>query len=139
MIGRSLTERYEGRVLLSSEQAIAAARQALSTQAENLVRVRRQDPRMIAFVVLQADDAAVELCRSLGLDMKPGGSAVFGLLGPDAAGALPRVSAHQRTWLETPCGARETKMALFAGGFALCSVEIDGGNVTVSPVPAVLH
>lgn len=140
MIGRSLRERFgTNNGLLSSEEAIAGVREALASQTENLVRVRKQDAKMIACVVLRADDESVAFCRSIGLDMKEGGSAVFGLMGPDAAKALPHVTTHQKAWLEKPCGPRETKIALFAQGFALCSVETENGNVTISPVPAVLN
>lgn len=140
MIGRSLGERFgAGGGLLTSEEAIAAVREALATQGENLVRVRKQDAGMIACVVLGADDTAVAFCRSIGLEMTPGGSAVFGLMGTDAAQALARVTEHQRAWLTKPCETRETKIAIFAKGFALCSVVTANGQVTITPVPAILN
>lgn len=140
MIGRSLGERFGASSgLLTSEEAVAAVREALSTQGENLVRVRKQDAGMIACVVLHADDTAVAFCRSIGLEMKPGGAAVFGLMGTDAAEALVRVTEHQRTWLSTPSGPRETKIAIFAKGFALCSVVTENGQVTINPIPAILN
>ncbi|HVJ93440.1 MAG TPA: hypothetical protein VM580_26745, partial [Labilithrix sp.] len=76
----------------------------------------------------------LRLCRELGFEMKAGGSGVFGLLGSDAARLFPRFSGSQRTWLETPCGPRETKVLLVAGGLALVSLESAEGAVTIRAV-----
>jgi hypothetical protein len=90
---------------------------------------------MIACLVVRADKLALRLCRDLGFDMRPGGTAVFGLLGPDAARLFPRLAEQQRKWLETPCRPRETKVLLVAGGVALLSLETSEGKVEITAVP----
>ena len=90
---------------------------------------------MIACLVVQADKVALRFCRELGFDMRPGGTGVFGLLGADAARLFPRLPESQRTWLEAPCAARETKVLLVAGGIALLSLAIQDGKVAISAVP----
>ncbi len=67
--------------------------------------------------------------------MKLGGTGVFGLLGADAARLFAPWPPHQRAWLETPCGPRETKVLLLAGGLALFSLEASAGKVVVTAVP----
>jgi len=132
MIGKSLRERH-GLNVIDGERAVAIAREMLASHAKPIVEVRAQDPRMIACVVASADEASVRLCRRLGFDLKPGGAGVFGLLGTDAARLFPDFSAGQRAWLETPCGPRETKMLLLAGGTALFSLETKDGKVVITP------
>lgn len=134
MIGKSLRERYERYELgmLSAERAVAVVTEVLASQAEHLVRVRAKDARMIACLIVRADKPTLRLCRELGFDVRPGGSGVFGLLGTDAARLFDKLPSHQRTWLETSCGPRETKVLLVAGGTALVSLETNEGKVAVS-------
>ena len=134
MIGKSLRERHAP-VALSPERATALLSEALGSHAENLVQVRAQGPRMIACLVVRADATSVRLCRALGIEVRPGGSGVFGLLGEDAArlmGSLPR---ERRAWMEAPSGVRETKVLLVAGGVALLSLETADGRVAITAVP----
>ncbi len=136
MIGKSLNERYGKLLPLAPEDAVARLEEVLAARAKDVVEVRAQDERAIACVVLRADAGAVRLVRDLGLDVKPGGTAVFGLLGPDAAKAFETtLPQHQREWLARPCGARETKVLLLAGGIALLSIVAEGGKVSVAAVP----
>lgn len=132
MIGRSLNQRYGNITPLSPEAAVARLEQLLALRAEDVVRVRAEDARAVACCVVDADEGAVRACRTLGLDMKPGGTAVFGLLGADAAKTFTSLPPHQRGWLETPCAPRETKVLLLAGGIALLSLVTEGGKVRVS-------
>jgi hypothetical protein len=134
MIGKSLRQRY-ALGALAPDLAVALVTEALPSQAPHLVKVRAQDPRMIACLVVRADDASVRFCRGLGFDVKRGGTFVFGLLGADAARLFRDLPAHQRAWLEGACGPRETKVFLIAGGTALLSLEVEGGNVRVTPLP----
>ena len=132
MIGRSLRERH-GLGALAPDRAVAILNEALAAQAEHLVQVRVQDARMIACLVVRADQATLRLCRTLGFDVKSGGSGVFGLLGTDAARLFAHLSGPERAWLEVPCGPRETKVLLMsAGGSALLSLVTNDGNVTVT-------
>ena len=133
MIGKSLRERHSVGVL-APEQAVATLTSMLASQAEHLVQVRAHDARMIACLVVHADEASVRLCRSLGFQIKRGGTGVFGLLGADLARLLPEVLPHQRTWLETPCSARQTKVLLVATQAALLSLETNAGTVTITAV-----
>jgi hypothetical protein len=133
MIGKSLRERWElGSI--DAETAVARLKDMLPTQAKPLVEVRARDARMIACLVVRADKPELRLCRELGFDMRPGGTAVFGLLGEDAAHLFARLTEHQRAWLATPCGPRETKVLLVAGGIALLSLETEGGKVNIAAV-----
>ena len=134
MIGKSLRERH-GLGALSAERAIALFNEALHAQAEHLVQVRAQDARMIACLVVRADAATVRLCRTLGFDVKQGGTGVFGVLGSDAARLFAHLPPHKRAWLEAPCGPRETKVLLVAGGTALLSLETNEGKVDLTAVP----
>ena len=135
MIGKSLTERHEQRPL-PAYRAEAILREVLETQARPLVEVRARDARMIACLVVRADKLAVRLCRSLGIDIKPGATAVFGLLGTDAATLFADVAADRRGWLEAPCARRETKILLIAdGGTALLSLETSSGSVAITALP----
>lgn len=135
MIGKSLNERYGIlRGVLPAEDAVSILREVLEAQAEHLVRVRAEDARMIACLIVRADEPSVRLCKTLGFWMKPGGTGVFGLLGTEAVRTFPELSPPQRTWLETPCRARETKVLLLAAsGLALLSLETTDGNVTITP------
>ncbi len=133
MIGKSLRERYE-LGSLSDDRAIATMKAMVASHAKLLVEVRAQDERMIACLVVRADKPAVRLCEKLGFQLKRGGTAVFGLLGTDAARLFEeRFAGARRTWLETPCGPRETKVLLIAdGGIALLSIETKDGAVTIT-------
>ena len=133
-IGRSLNERYGVRAPLADARAILA--EALPAVARSIIDVRAQGARMIACVIVRADDASVRLCRSFGFAMTPGGTGVFGLPGDDAARAFPELSPAQRRWLELPCGARETKVLLLAPGTAgTLSMHVEGGEVSISVAP----
>ena len=90
---------------------------------------------MIACLVVSADKPTVRLCGTLGFSVKPGGTGVFGLAGVDAARLFGELSPDQRTWLEAPCGARETKVLLVAGGTALLSLETSEGKVAITAGP----
>jgi hypothetical protein len=107
----------------------------LTSQAKPLVQVRAQGPAMIACLVVRADDDTVRFCRSLGFEVKQGGTGVFGLLGEDAARLFVDLSAPQRAWLAIPCGERETKVALIASGIALLSLETVDGKTTIRGGP----
>jgi hypothetical protein len=133
MIGKSLSERH-GRGLLPDDRALAIVNEVLASHAAPIVQVRAQGARMIACLIVRADEPAVRFCKALGFEMKLEGTGVLGLLGTDAARFFAHLSAHQRAWLETPCGARETKVVLIAGGTALLSLETEAGKVTVTPV-----
>ncbi len=131
MIGKSLSERHTLGPL-PPERARALLTEALGTHAALLVAVRAQDARMVACLVVRADAPGVRLCRELGFEVKRGGSGVFGLLGDDAAKLLTPLTDAEREWLTTPCGPRETKVFLVAGGIALLSLETEGGKVVVT-------
>jgi hypothetical protein len=130
MIGKSLSQRHAPGPL-SPERATAILGEVLASQAENLVRVRAQGPRMIAFLVVRADPASVRMGRALGFELKRGGTVVFGLLGADAARLLGDLPEAQRAWLEAPCGPRETKVFLMAGGTALVTLDTSGGTTAI--------
>lgn len=134
MIGKSLNERYTLGAL-AADEAVATLKQMLASYAKPLVEVRAHDARMIACFVVRAHKPAIRFCRSLGLDVKAGGTAVFGLLGEDLARSLPQLTEEQRAWLLTPAGARETKVLLLAGGVALLSILTDEGKVSIRAVP----
>jgi hypothetical protein len=134
MIGKSLSDRH-GRGFLPDEQAVALMNEMLASHAAPLVQVRAQDARMVACLIVRADEPAVRLCRSLGFEMKLNGTGVLGLLGADAARFFAHLPSHQRAWLEAPCATRETKVVLLAGGTALISLETRDGKVVVTPVP----
>jgi hypothetical protein len=134
MIGKSLSERYRLGAL-SAERAAATLKEMLASHARPLVEVRAQDARMIACLVVRADKPAIRLCRSIGLDVRPGATAVFGLLGADLSRAIPDLSDAQGAWLEEPCGPRETKVLLVAGGLALLSLVTNDGKLSITPGP----
>jgi len=134
MIGKSLNERYTLGPL-AADDAIAVMKEQLASQGKPLVEVRARDPRMVAFLVARADEASVRFCRSLGFRLDRGASGVFGLLGSDAARLLGDLPEHERTWLEAPCGARETKVVLVTrGGRALLSIDASDGKVAITAV-----
>ena len=135
MIGKPLSERYAIDLRpLAEDRAVAIVRERLSEDGAALVQVRARDARMIACLFVRADPTAVRLCRELGLELKPGGSGVLGLLGADAARLFAELSEHRKAWLETPCGPRQTKVLLVAGGIAMVSIETSDGRVTVTAV-----
>ncbi len=136
MIGQSLNDRF---VLgpIPEERAIAVLHEVLAAQTAHLVAVRAQDARMVAVLFVRADKLTVRLCKELGLEMEPGATGVIGLLGDDAARLFPDLPEHQRAWLRVPCGARETKVLLIAGGRALLSIEASSGKVTIRAVPTL--
>ncbi len=128
MIGKSLRERWElGR--LDADEAALLLTRMLASHARPLVEVRREDARMIACLVVGADKPTLR-----GFEMRPGGTGVFGVLGADAARLFATLPEPERAWLEAPCGPRETKVLLVAGGIALLSVETNDGAVTVTAV-----
>jgi|GEM_PF-2223444 len=130
MIGKSLSQRH---VLgpLSKDRAVAVLTEALASRAALLVQVRAQDARMIACLVVRADPPSIRLCRALGFEVKRGGTGVFGLMGDDAARLLADLPDPDREWLATPCGPRETKVFLVAGGTALLSLQTNDGKVVI--------
>jgi hypothetical protein len=134
MIGASLSERL-GWKSIDAVRGIELLEAAIATQGAALIEVRRQDPAMIACLVLAADKRAVTLCRQMGLEMKLGGTGVVGLLGVDAARLFPGMSERHRAWLERVCGPRETKVLLVRGGFALLSIDTTDGKTVVSATP----
>ncbi len=134
MIGKSLRERNTLSAL-PRERAVAVLEEVMPLQARHLVQVRVQDERMIACVFVAADKPAVRLCKELGFQLKSRATAVFGLLGEDAARVLPALDDARRAWLQTPCGPRETKVFLVAGGTAFLSIETNDGKVTVTALP----
>ncbi|WP_146647897.1 hypothetical protein [Labilithrix luteola] len=133
MIGKSLNERYTLGAL-EADRAESILSGALPKHAALLVQVRSRDAKMIACLVVDADEATVRECRTMGFDVKAGGSGVFGLLGADLVRFFSRLPAHQQKWLETPCGPRETKVFLMAGGLALLSVETNDGKVAIKAI-----
>lgn len=134
MIGKSLRERFS-LVVLPPERAVSILTRALGSLAKLVVQVRAEDASMIACLVVDADKPAIAFCKSVGFDIRPGGSGVFGLPGDAAAKLFPASTSAQRAWLETPCSARETKVLLVSGGIALLSLETNEGKVTVTPGP----
>jgi hypothetical protein len=133
MIGKPLSQRH-GFSHLVDDRAVAILKESLASYGEALVRVRVEDARMVACLIVRADRDAVRLCRALGLRMTLGATGVVGLLGADAARFFSELPAAHRAWLETPCGAQETKVFLVAGGIALLSIETDAGKVVVTAV-----
>jgi hypothetical protein len=136
MLGKSLNARYELSALAPA-RATALLTQAMSTQAESIVLVRAQNASMVACVVVRADRLTLRTCRALGLDIKEGKSGVFGLQGADAARLFDGLRPHQIEWLETPATARETKVLLLSGAFALISLTTQDGKVALDVLPAV--
>jgi hypothetical protein len=134
MIGKSLNARFGNLASLPEEVASARLSELLATpeRAEDIIRIRARNDGAVAVVVLAADEGAVRACRALGLAMKPGGTAIFGLLGADAARLFPALTDLQRAWLRATCGPRETKVMLLAGGLALLSLFAEGGKVRVA-------
>lgn len=134
MIGKSLSQRH---VLgeLPAERAVQVLTEMLGSQAAHIVEIRAQEAHMIAIVVVRADEASVRFCRELGFRLKRGSTAVFGLLGTDAARLFAPHSDARGEWLATPCGPRETKVLLVAGGTALLSIETNDGKVAITAGP----
>ncbi len=136
MIGKSRNDRF---VLgsIPEERAVAILREVLGAQAAHLVEVRAQDPRMIGVLFVRADKLTVRVCKELGLAIEPGATGVLGLLGEDAVRLFPDLPEHERAWLRVPCGTRETKVLLIAGGRALLSIETNGAAVTITALPSL--
>jgi len=136
MIGKSLNDRF---VLgsIAEERATAMLRGVLASQGAHLVAVRAQDARMIGVLFVRADTLTVRVCKDLGLAIEPGATGVLGLLGDDAARLFPDLPENERAWLRVPCGPRETKVLLVAGGRALLSIETNGAAVTIRAVPTL--
>lgn len=128
MIGKGLHDRHD---LPALDGVLARQRmeEAMVQLGKAIVEVRSRDPEMVACVVLRADDAAVRLCKKLGLRIKPSGSAVFGLLGKDAGAVLGTRARARKEWLATPSSAKETKAVLVAGGIAFFTIVVEGGRV----------
>jgi hypothetical protein len=120
---------------LTDDRAKAVLLEMLPSQAPHLVQVRAQDARMIACLVARANVASVRVCRSLGFDLKRGATGVFGLLGEDAARLFSHLPSHHREWLAAPCGPRETKVLVIAGGIGLLSLVTRDGKVEIAAVP----
>jgi hypothetical protein len=133
MIGKPLRER-NALAPLSDERAVAVMLERLTPDAAALIEVRKQNAKMIACLIVRADQTTLRMCRALGLRMTLGGTGVVGLLGADAAQFFSQLPASKRAWLETPCGPRETKVLLVAGGIATLSLQTEGGKVTVTAV-----
>lgn len=133
-IGKKLSERAP-LPRLADDVAIGTLERALAAHARPLVEVRAEGPHMIACLVCEADAAVVRTCRKLHIDVRLGGSLVFGLAGEDAARLFGALSPAQRAWLREPCGARETKVLLLASGVALLSLEVCDGVVSISAGP----
>ena len=55
----------------------------------------------------------------------------FWLHGDDAARLLEALPDNEREWLATPCGPRETKVFLVAGGTALLALRTNDGKVVI--------
>jgi hypothetical protein len=119
---------------LAQDRALPLVSEMLASHAQPIVQVRAQDARMVACLVVRANEATVRLCDSLGFRMRLGGTGVFGLLGADAARLFAPWPPDQQAWLEAPCGPRETKVLLLAGGIALFSLEARDGKVVVTAV-----
>ena len=133
MIGKSLRQRHAPGVLPAA-RAVALLTEVLPAQAEHLIAVRAHDPRMIACLVVRADEPSVRLCHALGFAVAAGGTGVFGLLGAEVARVVTPLSPTQRQWLASPCAARQTKVLLIAGGTALLSLETNDGKVAATVV-----
>jgi hypothetical protein len=132
MIGKSLNERH-GVGVLDRDAATAILKDVLRSHAKPIVDVRARDARMIACVVADADDAGMRLCRRFGLELRRGGVGVFGVLGADVMRVFPSLTAAQAEWVTVPCGLRETKVLLMAGGkIALLSLDTNEGQVRVT-------
>ncbi len=134
MLGRSLNARY-ALSALAAARAVSLLTQAMSTHAQEIVAVRARDASMVACVVVRADRLTVRTCRALGLEIKEGASGVFGLEGRDAARLFQGLRPHQIAWLEDAAKARETKVLLLSGAYALVSVVADAGDVTLDVLP----
>lgn len=133
MIGKSLGERY-GLVSLAAEKATMLLGKALNSLGKPIIEVRQQG--LVACVVIEATKQAIQLCRHAGLEMKPGGSGVFGLSGSDAGSLIAALTPEQRAWLVAAPGPRETKILLIANGYALVALDVEGTKVTVRAGPS---
>lgn len=131
MIGRSLKERHGVLPLLPPDRAREALSSAMPKHGPDLVEVRKQG--LIAVMVLDAHDGSIRLLESIGLQIAPGGSAVFGLAGPDAAEMFP--SLNQRAWFEAPLGPKETRVVLVTAGLALVSIDVEPGGAVIRVAP----
>jgi hypothetical protein len=120
---------------LDHERATSRLKEILATHAKPIVEIRARGERMIVCVVADADEAAVQLCRRFGLDLRRGGIGIFGVSGEDVVRLFP--SLRSEAWLASPCGPRETKVLLItAGGLGLLSIETNEGKVTITPIRA---
>jgi hypothetical protein len=136
MLGKSLNARF-ALAPLAPAHAESLLTQAMAAHAQSIVLVRAQDANMVACVVVRADKLTLRTCRALGLDIKEGKSGVFGLQGADAAHLFEGLRPHQIEWLEAPAEARQTKVLLLSGGFALISLATKDGKVALQVVPAL--
>lgn len=131
MIGKSLRERTTFGPL-SEKDATRLCKEAMATHAAPIVETRTKDPRMIVCVVVRADALTQRVCKNVGFELKKGTTAVFGVLGEDAAEAFPELGPEHLAWLAAPNEPRETKILLLSGGFALLSLTTESGRVTLS-------
>ncbi|MFO0676202.1 MAG: hypothetical protein U0169_06690 [Polyangiaceae bacterium] len=138
MIGRSLNQRHS-LAPLSGDVASKELTALLRTHARPIIEVRAKGASMIVVAVVRATTPVVKRMHSLGIEVREGATALFGLDGEDAAGLFPEFGADGAEWFRTPAEARETKILLFAGGTALASIRTEAGEVSVeargTPVP----
>lgn len=133
VIGKPLSARLSFGPL-SSDDATRLAREVLRTHAAPIVEVRRKGAGMVVVCVLRADGLTLRVCKNLGFDLRRGSSAVFGVLGEEAARAFPELGEARLGWLAEPSGPRQTKLLVLSGGFALVAVEAEGSAVSVTHV-----
>jgi hypothetical protein len=133
VIGKPLSARFGEIDRIDGEVAIATLDPVLDARAREIVAVRAKG--LLACVVVEADARVVKALSRIGLEMRPGGSAVFGLAGSDVARAFAFLRERERAWVQAPPVERETKIILFAAGYALVSVIADHGRKKIQVRP----
>jgi hypothetical protein len=133
VIGKSLSARFGDLQRIDGASAIMATERALDERAREIVAVRAKG--LLACVVIDADLRVVKALARLGLDMRLGGSAVFGLAAADVARSFAFLDDAARGWVSAPPALRETKILLFTTGYALLSVTSEGGQKTIALGP----
>ena len=105
MIGKPLSERYGVELRpLASERAVAILRERLGVDGAALVQVRARDAKMIACLFVDADEAAVRLCRLLGLELTlgdGGGRLPWGIDAARLFGVARPSHLESGSWLES--------------------------------------